>query len=203
MSQFERDLPAYRLAQTNRGDTLQTVAGRELGDANRWPELIWLNKLVHPYLTDDEAQAGEHVLLTGQLIMVPSASGTYTDSAETGQVYERDCQLVGKMLLDDGNGDFAVVAGVDNFTQQIKHRIDTPRGQAARHPEYGCLVWSLQGSVNGPIAGQLGAEYVKSALMADYRVASVPNCTATVTGDQVRITATAEGIDGAAVDLPS
>ncbi|MNN67082.1 hypothetical protein D3C81_1826980 [compost metagenome] len=49
----------------------------------------------------------------------------------------------------------------------------------------------------------LGAEYVKSALRADYRVASVPSASAEVSGDAIRITATAEAIAGGSVDLMS
>lgn len=203
MSEFERQEPTYRLAETRRGDDLQAVAAREMGDANRWPELVWLNNLVHPYLTDDDRLVSANVLLTGSLLKVPAPAGVYTDDAERGQVYERDCQLAGKLLFDDGAGDFAVAAGIDNLRQQLKHRIDTPRGQARRHPEYGCMIWRLQGTVNGPAAGMLGAEYVKSALKADYRVASVSNASAEVSGDSIKITATAEAIAGGSVDLVS
>lgn len=201
MSEFERELPSYRLAQTHYGDDLQAVAAREMGDANRWSELVWLNQLTYPYLTDDETLVGPGILLNGTLIKIPAPRGVLTDEAETGQVYERDCQLVDKLLLDDGNGDFAVVAGVDNLKQQLTHRLNTPRGQARRHPEYGCLVWRIKGAVTGPVAGALGAEYVKAALRADYRVASVRNAVAVISGDATRITAKAEAIAGSSVDL--
>lgn len=194
-------MPSYRLAETARGDTLQRVAAREMGDANRWPELVWLNNLVSPYLTDDEAQAGDTVLLTGSLIRIPAPKGMFTDPDDRGQVYERDCQLVKRRLLDDGNGDFAVVSGSVNLKQQLTHRVVTPRGQATRHPDYGCLIWELQGKANGPLGGMLGAQYVKSALQADYRVAEVSGATAEISGDVTRVTATAEAIAGGKVDI--
>ena len=201
MSEFERVLPSYRLVQTHYGDDLQAVAIRELGDANRWAELVWINSLIPPYLTDDEAMAGPGVILNGQLIKVPSPTGAFTTSADTGQVYERDCLLVNKRLTDDGNGDFAIAAGVDNLKQQLQHRIDTPRGQMRRHPDYGCLIWRLKGRVNGPIAGAMGAQYIKAALAADYRVSAVTKASATVVGDRITATATAEAIAGSSVDL--
>lgn len=201
MNVFERELPSYRLAQTAHGDTLQTVAAREMGDANRWPELAWINELVYPYLTDDESQVTRGVVLNGTLIKVPAPAGVYTDDAESGQVYERDCELKNKRLLDDGKGDFSVVSGTKNLSQQLKHRVVTPRGQARRHPEYGCMVWLLQGTVNGPTANALAAQYVKAALKADYRVANVTSSKAEMVGDAIRITASAEAIAGGKVDI--
>lgn len=201
MNEFERELPSYRLAETHHGDDLQAVAHRELGDANRWPELVWINNLVHPYITDDERLAGPGVLLSGSLIMVPSPRGIRTDDAERGQVFQRDAVMVNRRLVVDESGDLSVVAGVDNLRQQLSHRIITPRGQARRHPEYGCMVWRIMGKVNGSLSGMLGAEYVKATLAADYRVAEVVSATAEVVGDDVRIHATARAIDGGIVDL--
>lgn len=203
MSEFERELPTYRLAETHHGDDLQSVAQREMGDANRWPELVWINQLSYPYITSDERLVGPGVLLEGAFIKVPAPAGVWTDDADRGQVYERDAAMVNRLLVADENGDLAVVAGADNLRQQLKHRIDTPRGQARRHPDYGCLVYRLQGTVNGPTAGKLGAEYVRSALLADYRVASVENATAEVAGDAIKITARARAIEGGVVDLVS
>ena len=201
MSEFDRPLPRFRLAETHQGDDLQAVAARELGDANRWPELVWLNSLTHPYITTDTRQAGPGVLLAGALIKVPAPAGLATESAERGQVYERDCALIDKQLTDDGSGDLAVFSGADNLRQQLQHRIVTPLGQARRHPEYGCLIWRLVGAVNGPTAGLMGAEYVKAALQAEYRVSKVDYVRAEVLGDAVRIKARAVAIDGGVVDV--
>lgn len=203
MSDFERPLPSYRLAETHWGDDLQAVAAREMGDANRWPELVWLNALTHPYITNDDRLSGSSVLLAGAFIKVPAPVGVWTDAAESGQVYERDCAMVGRLLDADGSGDFAVFAGADNLRQQLQHAINTPRGQARRHPDYGCLIWRLQGTVNGPTAGRLGAEYVKSTLLADYRVAKVESSVAEVGGDAIRITARAVAIEGGIIDISS
>ncbi|QNJ57333.1 baseplate wedge protein [Pseudomonas phage Dolphis] len=201
MSEFERELSAFRLVQTHYGDDLQAVAGRELGDANRWPELIWLNQLVYPYLTDDESLASDRVLLNGSYIRVPSPQGSATIEQEPVEVFARDCGLWDRSLAANENGDFAVTSGVDNLKQQLRHAINTPRGQQKRHPEYGCLVWSLFGTVNGPAAGRLGGEYVKATIRSDYRINRVISVVADVTGDQLRVTAKAEAISGEIIDL--
>lgn len=201
MSTFERELPSFRLAQTHHGDDLQAIAAREIDDANRWPELIWINSLVYPYLTDDPNLASDRVLLTGSLIRVPAPSATPVDEPKRAQVFGRDVRLTGRKLVITEDGDFDIATGVDNLTQQLEHAIVTPRGQLRRHPGYGCLIWTLQGTVNGPTASMLGAQYVKSTLEADYRVSQVRYASAEVVGDALRITAQAEAIDGGSVDI--
>lgn len=201
MSEFEKELTSFRLARTHHGDSLQALCARELGDANRWPELVWLNDLTPPYLTDDPALASDRVLLSGSFIRVPSAAKAVVEEAEYAQIFARDCGLYGKRLAANEAGDFALTSGVDNLTQQLRHAINTPRGQQTRHPDYGCLVWTLFGTVNGPTATRLGAEYVKSTLGADYRVSRVISAVAESNGDAVNITAQAEAIDGGIIDL--
>jgi phage baseplate assembly protein W len=117
------------------------------------------------------------------------------------RVYGRDCALRGKQLSDNGAGDFAILSGVDNLSQQLQHRIDTPKGQARRHPDYGCSVHRLLGRVTGPTAAKLGASYVKAALKSDYRVKDADRVTAEVSGDSVRVVARALAIDGSSVDV--
>lgn len=201
MSEFERQQPSYRLVETLYGDTLQDVAARELGNSNLWPELIWLNRLTPPYLTNDPAEVSSTVLLNGSLIKVPAPKGVATDDAKTGQVFERDCQLLNKQLADDGMGDFAILAGVPNLKQQLTHRLNTPKGQARRHADYGCLVWGLKGKVTGGLAAMLGAQYVKATLEADYRISAVLRSEANILGDTTRVIASAQTIAGSSVDL--
>lgn len=201
MSEFERKVPPCRLAEIQHGDTLQRIAAREMGDANRWPELVWINRLAFPYLTGDEQSASSSVLLFGTLIKVPAPAGVFTGNGDRGQVYERDCALVNRMLEDDGAGDLRVFSGSDNLRQQLSHVVVTPRGQATRHPEYGCMVWRLLGKVNGPTAAKLGADYVKASLASDYRVSKVDFSTAEIVGDAVRVTARAIAIEGSVVDV--
>lgn len=198
---FETRSPSYRLAKTHFGDDLQAVALREMGDPNRWVELVWLNQLTNPYITDDPRRVSATVLRSGSLIKVPAPVGVWRETDETGQVFERDCAMTLRQLQATDGGDLAVAAGVDNFHQQLLHRVVTPKGQARRHPDYGCNVWKLQGRVNGPTAGALGAEYVRSALQSDYRVSEVGLAEAVVRHDSITISAKAVGIDGGVVDI--
>jgi hypothetical protein len=201
MSEFEKPLPPVRLAEVHFNDTLQKIAAREMGDANRWPELVWINKLSPPYLTGDERRVTDGVLLYGSLIQIPAPVGIFTSQEKIGAAYERDCLLTNGLLSLDDGGDFAVVSGIANLRQQLKHALDTPRGQATRHPLYGCMVWRLLGTANGPVGAMLGADYVKATLLSDYRVSYVASSVASVSGDVLRITAQAVAIDGSKIDL--
>lgn len=207
MAEFDQAMPDYRLVATQYGDTLQTVAMRDLGDENRWIELVWLNNLLPPYLTDDptdKAIITGRVLLTGSLIRVPAPAGMVDftrDQDEPGQIYERDILMVKRRLVLDKYGDLAVVNGVKNLTQQLKHRLVTPTGQLRRHPQYGCRVHELRGKVNGPLATHLAAQYVKVAVKAEYRIARVVSVVAESEGDTIRTTAIGEAIAGGSVDV--
>ncbi len=202
MAEFDQQMPTYRLVETHHGDTLQNVAMRELGDEKRWIELVWLNKLHWPYITDDPAEKGEQVILSGNLIRVPAPAGVTPRSEEApGQVYERDIKMVNRRLVLDEFGDLAVVAGVDNLSQQLRHRINTPTGQARLHPQYGCRIHELRGKINGPLAAQLARDYVRTAIKAEYRIARIVSVVASSEGDVIRAEAVGEAIAGDRVDL--
>lgn len=202
MAEFDRPTPTSRLAKTHYGDTLQNVAMRELGDENRWIELVWLNNLHTPYLTDDQSNTDPKVLVTGSLIKVPATAGQNAQDPSTpGQIYERDIKMVNRRLVLDSSGDIAVVAGVKNLTQQLKHRINTPTGQARRHPAYGCRIHELRGKVNGPLAAHLAREYLKTAVKAEYRISSIRSLVASSEGDVIRAECVGEAIAGDSIDL--
>lgn len=200
-NEFEQPMPTYRLAKTNYGDDLQEVARRELGDESRWVEILWLNSLSFPYLTDDPAMVTEGVLLNGSLIRVPAPASVYApDKVDYDQIFERDCKMVNRRLKVE-NGDIAVVGGLDNLSQQLNHRVRTPTGQVHRHPEYGCSIFKLHGTVQGPLKTSMAASFLKSSLKADYRVSSVVSATVRVNGDAMIGVAHLETIAGGKVDI--
>lgn len=201
MTVFTKELTSYRIATTNRGDTIQTIAARELGDPNRWPELVWVNSLSFPYITDDEDRLADGVLLTGAFIKIPAPTGVVRQSDPVGQVFERDVRMSGRQLRADVSGDFDVVSGSPNLVQQLQHRLSTPKGQLFRHPGYGCSLYRLLGKVNGPTSNIMAASYAKATLLSDYRVSSVKTLTATTKGDTIDVTARVETIAGGTVDV--
>lgn len=199
--EFDQAMPNFRMVRIDRGDTLQDIAARYLGDANQWIDIAFLNGLVWPYVTDNPELVAPGVLMSGNMIKVPAATGTLQGLYGTEDTFGRDIALKNKRLQVDSSGDFSLVSGSANLKQQLGGRVATPMGQLSRHPDYGCMAYRLIGKANGPTAAALAAQYVKSCLAGDYRVASVQSSDATVTGDSITATAKVMAIDGSAFDL--
>jgi phage baseplate assembly protein W len=191
MSEFDRPLIGYRLVDTLYGDTLQRVAARELGNADRWPDLANINNLLPPYITDDASLASDRVVLSGKQIVVPAQSkiSEASDSTDPDEIYQLDMGLIDGDLSADEGGDFVIFDGRANLKQALEHRVDVERGELLWHPEYGSLHRALIGTVNGPTAATLAAKYVAATLKADPRVQEVTSVVANVVGDQIQGTA--------------
>jgi phage baseplate assembly protein W len=192
---FDRPLYGFRFAETRRGDTLQDIASRELGDAARWPELIAYNKLSPPFLVDEYPLATEGVAVTGQLLLVPAPApvAVTTDPVEVFQV-DMGLARDGSLVVD--GGDFGTVAGLDNFEQAIKNAISTDRGELIFHARYGSLIRRLVGKVNRPTTALLGAQYARSAIKDDPRVNLVKRSVATSDGNVVNVAIEVEAVNG-------
>lgn len=197
---FNKPLYGYRFVQTQRGDSLQLIAAREMGDATQWQTLIDYNNLVPPYITDDSTQAGPGVILTGASILVPAPVPVATGTTDPSTVFGIDIKLTNGQLAT-ANGDFDVVSGRDNLRQALANRVETERGDLLMHQDYGSLHQRLIGAVNGPTSGLLAAQYVKAALQADPRVQSVTSTTATITGDVTEIEAEVQPISGTSIPV--
>ena len=195
MSEFTQELAGFRNVRTFRGDTLQRIASRELNDAGRWYELININGLKPPYITDDLAQSGNGVLLSGSLIKIPSPNQVVSAETDPEAVFGTDVRLE-KGDLGAVDGDLALVSGVDNLGQALRNVVKTEPGELVYHPRYGCSARRLIGEVNGPSNTFIAASFVKRSLQADPRVAKVSRTAVDVNGDSMNIEAEAVAVDG-------
>jgi len=198
---FVKTVTTVRRAETRVGDTLQVVALREMGDASRWYDLAALNGLLPPYLTDDPAQAGSRVLLTGSAILVPSGAPPVSGVADPTGVFGIDVALAAGLMTVDVNGDLSTVAGVSNLKSALEHRLETQPGELLFHADYGCRVHALLGGKSAPAVDQLAAAMVDSAVRSDPRVARTTGTTATIGGDKLQVASTAITIDDKIINI--
>ena len=191
---FDKLLYGYRFVATQHGDTLQKIAARELGDAGLWTEIIVLNGMVPPYLTDDPAVVAPGVFLNGGLITIPAASpGAATN--DPNAVFGQDILLTnGKFTFTDG--DFAVVSGLPNLNQALTNALDTDQGELLYHTQYGSLVRRIIGGKNGPASTLIAANYAKATVEADPRISSVTCSVGTALGNAISVSVDAETIQG-------
>ncbi len=183
---WTKPLLGFRLANTRGGDTLQAVAARELGDAASWPDLVALNGLVAPYLTDDPLEVAPGVLLAGDVIRVPStASDGGSGVADPSDIYGADLDLVGGFLNPDANGDLAGLSGPANLQLALEIVLDTEQGSLPFHPSFGTRLEELVGKGNDESVQGLALGFANSAVRSDPRISTTQSSTATVSGDAV------------------
>jgi len=193
------DITTVRYANTLHGDTLQQIAFREIGNADRWTDLIWINNLLPPFITDDPEQANDRVLLSGNKIALPMLQGGI--DVDEKSTFGTDVALDAKGLLFAAGGDLVLMNGLPNLRGALVRRIVTEKRTKPFSPEYGCWVSMLRGDRLGAAQLSLAAFYVRSALLEDDRVKEVLTCDALGEGDALRVSATIRPIDGADITL--
>lgn len=203
MTDFTKQYTGFRFAPTRRGDTLQLIALRELGDANEWAKLAWFNDLLPPFITDDPAESSSRILLAGEQIRIPSAAvETDAEATNADNVLLTDCALVGRRLMADSTtGDFVLVSGRENLKQAISHRISTDPGELIYHPAYGCKLQRRKGGKNNAVMGLIGRMDAQDALTQETRLKRINRITVTSSGDALIVKADVSPISGESVTV--
>jgi phage baseplate assembly protein W len=196
-------LSGFRLVTVRKGDTLQGIAARALGDATKWRLLVWINGLTYPYITDNPSLASATVLQAGSLLKVPASATIASTTSDPNVLFGIDLALVDGDLAADDGGDFLTVSGVANLQQALEHRLETPLSELVFHLDYGNGVYGLIGGDTGPTSGLLSEQYVSSCLSADPRVKSVASISTTVKADGITSLAVVNPIVGAPVTVSS
>lgn len=192
----QKVIPGFRFAEVQRDDTLQKIAARELGGAARWPELVSFNSLRPPFIAE---VAGPGVLAFGDYLKVPASTTQVDAETSPDEVFGRDVALTDGQI-DVIDGDFVVAGGRDNLRQALRHRMDTDAGELMYHPGYGSEVRRILGTITGPTASLLAAQYARSAILADARVSDVTQAVAKASGDTIAVSIEAVPVTGKAVD---
>lgn len=182
---FEKDLSGYTYVATNWGEGIKQFALRTLGNAELWIDIVTLNGLRHPYISES---GGKGVAKYGDMLMVPSSKEKSEIESDPDAVFGIDIRLDnGRFRIIDGAPQ--TIAGVRNFVQAVRHRIQTDTKELLYHPDYGCRVREVIGIPNSHTAGVMAATFVKGAIRSDVRTEAVQSCTARISGDTITINA--------------
>jgi len=192
MTTFVKQLWGYRNTPILVGDTLRAIALRELGDARRWTELVYLNDLKYPYLVATKAEkvGTPGTLAYGELIRVPTPKGAAVAVSDPDGVYGKDLGLDKYGFLTASDGDMSAVSGYTNLRQAISARIATEPGELEMHPEYGCHVRAVLGGKSGEVERLLARYFVAQALAAEPRIGGVNEVGVQADGDVINVDAT-------------
>ena len=164
-------------------DDLQTIAARELGDVDKFREIIILNNLKPPYIAD---VASPGVLKRGDTILLPSRSSSPDTSVKQNKIYniqntmsevERalgvDLQLNAEGDISISNiGDASVVGGLTNVGQAIATKLLLEIGSLKRHPGVGTSL-GIGRKVTSSFLNDLETQILTS-LKQDPRIESIP-----------------------------
>ncbi|BBL75385.1 DUF2634 domain-containing protein [Methylomagnum ishizawai] len=194
---YDQPIPGVRLVELRHGESLQRLALRELGDMGRWVDIANLNGLKPPYTSDDPNDAGPGIAIAGDKLSLPSPTAQVSASDAPDEVFFRDFDLGADGLLRaDDAGDLAILSGVPNLRQALRHALVTDPGELMLHPDYGCRIRRLIGRTNAPTIALLGGQYVRGTLLSDSRIAAVDNVQVGASGDVLAIMADARTVAG-------
>ena len=164
-------------------DNIQTLAAREMGDVDKFREIVMLNNLKPPYI---DPLGGPGVLTPGSNILIPQQQSVGDFAVKKNKGYEITKTMseseknmgVDLRINGDGDlaftnsGDFDLLAGVENITQAIAVRLALERGGLKRHLRFGTGL-QIGGKLRGNGLQDLREE-ILSSLGADPRIESIP-----------------------------
>lgn len=143
---------AIKQLKLPRNMTLERLALQELGDSNRWGEIVEVNDLKIPYIWQgDISQQPEGTIVPGQSIMIPIPVTNGFSQVPPGKLNKltQDLSELEKSLACDfkvdGNfdlvltnsGDFEIVAGTDNMGQGVLLKLAYEPGEVILFPQIG------------------------------------------------------------------
>lgn len=214
------DLPAnipryrgFREVAVSFGDTLPSIAARELGDARRWMDLALANELQAPYISEEGLPA---TLRPGEPILIPTTDAQQAaDTVRTAghpeegvsqldALFGTDFKLAPQadgtydMVVDPGSGtDAMLVSGVPNIEQAITSILSTTRGTYLLHQNVGVeRIVGRPGTIERVIEAR---SRVVAAVQRDPRVARVKNAGFSLAADTLEIALEVETSDSSSI----
>ena len=155
--------------------TAHDVAGRYLGDRNLWLQIVRLNGMLDARTKNDGSP-----LLTNDRLLLPSATGV----PNIGDVYGTNFLIRDGDLVAEGDEDIVLVSGIDNFYQNLRHRLLTTQTHNKPYPKFGLP--DLHEVETTDVPGQV-LRNVKNQVLADHRVARLTELTVEEAADKLKV----------------
>ena len=164
------------------GDTLQTIAQRQLGNINLWPYIAAVNQTIY---SNEDLVVGDNIYLPVNVETGKVSKDNFILTEDTlRDPYGTDIKLDknGNIVLRESN-DVALISGVPNVLQAIDFQLRTVAGSMVTQTAYGL-------TAQPGLAGTAHAiSYVKmnfiDALIRDPRVAQVKNVRVEIDRDAI------------------
>lgn len=146
---------AVKQMKMPKGMTLERLALQELGDSNRWGEIVEVNNLKAPYVWDgDRSLQPESTVKPGDRILIPIPARNGFSQVPAGKLnkltqgmseLERSlgCDLKIDSTFDlvlTNSGDFELTAGADNMGQAVLIKLAYEPGEVMLYPQLGAGV---------------------------------------------------------------
>ena len=174
---------AVRQVRLPAGMSLERLAQIELGDSNRWGEIVEVNGLKAPYISEDPKESRDGVIRVGSNILIPTPVQNGFSQAPSGKVNKLTANMselersLGVDLKVDKNfdlvlsssGDFEIVAGADNMGQATMLKLNYEPGDLILYPSIGT---GLQVGKKFPALEDL-VDRITNSLLQDSRVSRI------------------------------
>lgn len=151
------------------GDTLASIARKFTGDRARSVEIAALNGIADP----STGPFGQP-LRPGVEILVPVSGDAGATPVDPGDLFGTDFLVGpdGDFVLE--GDDVALVSGLDNLSQGLRHRLTSRQGDSPLNPS-----WGLPDGPGDALTAEseaLAVSRTRGQILADPRIASVPSC---------------------------
>ena len=168
----------------NRHESLETIALRELGSADKAPLLMQFNDLGFIDIHGDEWD-GKKIKIPYKDKTAEGLQDNYVlDSHTSVNVLGRDLSNT----LTTDSGDFQPLQYTDTLKQSLQNIISTPLGAIPESPNYGNRVSGFMGASIDNITEGLSGIELSRVVMTDPRVEDIANVKTKIGKENIRVT---------------
>lgn len=142
---------AVRQVNLTAGTTLERIALTEMGDSSRWGEIVEVNSLKAPFISDDPFESRDGVLKPGDKLLIPIPVQNGFSAVPVGKEnkltknmnqLEKNLGIDLKLTKDfdlslNSSGDLEIVGGAENLAQGTLLKLSYEPGDVLEHPTLG------------------------------------------------------------------